>query len=116
MEKYAAIVNIASPLPIGYCGVEKGGIYDNETQINYIEPLREAGKVNISDAYSFNKNQFDKGESPCVRPGFLYMFWFYDLDEAVKFKDRFKGELQIVGEPAINKSFERVLEKLKEAA
>lgn len=78
------VVNIDSPHPLW--GIK------NEDVINYIEPLRANGYVEVSSAYLFNLNEYNNKRPPCIRPGFKYMFWFTDELEAEKFRVTFNGQ------------------------
>lgn len=100
-KKIVAVVNIESPIPIGYCDtIEKGSIYDNERQIKYIQPLIDSGRVFYSTAYTWNYDAYLKNEPPVIRPGRKYMFWFMDQEEAEKFAKEFEGEISPYTEKA----------------
>ena len=83
-EEFLCTINIPRPYP------ETG---ENEKIITYIEPLREAGEVEVSSAYWFNLRQFDAGRECSLSPGFKYMFWFKDQDKANEFGKLFGAEV-----------------------
>lgn len=80
MNEYPHEVNIARPYP---------GTGENARIISHIEPLREAGKVVVSQAYWFNLDQHEAGKECSMSPGFKYMFWFNDPDLATAFNTLF---------------------------
>ena len=82
------IVNIPSPYPSTLVGTDENG-----RVIAYIEPLRESKQVRVSGAYMFNLECYQKGEQPCLRPGFKYMFWFESEDKAKEFSELFEGQI-----------------------
>jgi hypothetical protein len=80
---YPFVINIPRPYP---------GTGENERIIKYIEPLREAGLVEVSSAYAFNLDQYKQGEECSLSPGFKYMFWFKTKQELNKFTEHFGVE------------------------
>lgn len=76
-------INILRPYP---------GTNENKKQISFIEPLRNEGRVLVSNAYLFNLHQFKIGEESSLSPGFKYVFRFLYREDAIAFKLIFGGE------------------------
>ena len=67
----------------------------NARLCDYIEPLRETGKVRVSSCYSFNLEQYKINKSCVHGPGRKYYFWFKEKEIAQKFIDDWMNELGI---------------------
>lgn len=76
------LINIERPMP---------GTDENERQIAFIEPLRQAGRVQVPVAYRINLDNYYSGLSCTWSPGFRYEFGFYVLEDATAFKLIFGG-------------------------
>lgn len=85
-------VNIARPCP-NVMLIESAKQNQNERLCDYIEPLREAGKVKVSGAYSLNLNQYKRGEPCGYGPGRKYHFWFTERALAEQFINDWYDEL-----------------------
>lgn len=66
---------------------------ENTEIINFINPLLETKKVNVSGVFWENVALSDANQPPLYRDGYAYYFWFENEDDALSFKLKFNGEL-----------------------
>ena len=76
------IISIRRPMP---------GTGENRAQIEFIEPLRLAGKVSVNRAYIFNLMAYQDGKECSYGPGFEYNFYFENDEDATAFLLKFNG-------------------------
>ena len=99
VEDIVASVNIPSPLPDGYQikdgYVAEDCIYSIKANVDYTEPLVEAGEILTNGVYKVNVEKYKEGLPCCVRPGFQYRFWFRNKEIAKKYAEKFGGKLEI---------------------